>query len=89
MTHCRDIGSLIDETAEISLFDGTLDMLVEQALSDIDPGGWIRARVQDAQDRLNRIDRSPSLKEEAKRQLFKIEQHLIRKARARDRRALS
>jgi hypothetical protein len=89
MTHCHDIGSLVDETAEAFPFDGTLDTLVEQALSDIDPGGWIRARVQDARDRLNRVDCSPSLKEEAKRQLFKIEQHLIRKARARDRRALS
>lgn len=59
------------------LHDGSIDRLVQEALADPDPVGWMRARVADAVDRLDHLHAPPPVKAEAKRQLLSIERRLI------------
>lgn len=63
---------------DASLNESRVQGLFAEALRAPDPQRWVRTRIEDALNKLERPDRSPALVEEAKRQLFEIEAMLIR-----------
>lgn len=55
----------------------SLDGLLESARQQSNPEAWVRRRVADALERLERSDRNPELINEARRQLHLIEKQIL------------
>jgi hypothetical protein len=70
-----------DEIPNDRFVRDALDGLIARALEQENPVAWLHQCVQSALDRLDVVDRPASLKEEAKRLLFGLEQRLIRAIR--------
>jgi hypothetical protein len=63
---------------EPGLNESRIEGLFAEALLAPDPQVWLRSRVEAALKKLEQEERPPALVQEAKRQLFKIEEMLLR-----------